>query len=39
VRELGLRESDFAEIARRVAENAEGPDAADTLAILNLYRE
>jgi alcohol dehydrogenase class IV len=37
VRELGLREEDFAEIARRVEENAEGPNAEDTLGILNTY--
>jgi alcohol dehydrogenase YqhD (iron-dependent ADH family) len=37
VRELGLREEDFAEIARRVEENAEGPNAEATLGILNTY--
>jgi len=38
VRELGIQEKHFAEIARRVEENAEGPDAKDTLGILNTYR-
>lgn len=37
IRELGLRQGDFPEIARRVAENAEGPNAEDTLGILNTY--
>jgi alcohol dehydrogenase YqhD (iron-dependent ADH family) len=39
IRELGIQDKDFAEIARRVGENAEGPDAKDTLGILNTYRE
>jgi alcohol dehydrogenase YqhD (iron-dependent ADH family) len=37
VRELGIDRKDFNEIARRVAENAEGPDAEDTLGILSTY--
>ena len=39
IRELGINRRDFDEIARRVAENAEGPDAEDTLGILNTYYE
>lgn len=39
VRELGIDRKEFEEIARRVDENAEGPDAFDTLGILNTYYE
>ena len=39
VRELGIDRNAFDEIARRVEENAEGPNAEDTLGILNTYYE
>jgi alcohol dehydrogenase YqhD (iron-dependent ADH family) len=39
IRKLGLKVEDFPEIARRVDENAEGPNAEDTLGILNTYLE